>query len=246
MSIFIIKLQRQGKLRPRAWTAALQASALAVSPWPQRFSFILLNYNSAPPLLLRADVGQLFSSWPAFTPGGGILRISWAIALLCVVWDLQKSVMILEGSCQPWLRCWKLALCIGSIGAGSTGVLCWCWRRRRDSQDHGGTFVTLGGKASCSHPGRFWNNSLCCICTMTHSFLVSWVYFPLFCSSLLFPFHWLPSLYLSSLSFILYPLPYSFCPPFLHSLFSSDQWICIDIYNMGLRDGLKCVEGKLH
>lgn len=118
MSIFIIKLQRQRKLRPRAWTTALQAPALAVSPWSQRFPFILLNYNSAPPLLLGADVGQLFSSWPAFTPGGGILRISWAIALLCVVWDLQKSVTILEGSCQPWIRCWKLALCIGTIGAG--------------------------------------------------------------------------------------------------------------------------------
>lgn len=127
MSIFIIKLQRQRKLRPRTWTTALQASALAVSPWPGRFPFILLNYNSAPPLLLRADVGQLFSSWPAFTPGGGILRISWAIALLCVVWDLQKSGMILEGSCQPWIRCWKLALeqwvqvpweCYAGVGGG--------------------------------------------------------------------------------------------------------------------------------
>lgn len=94
--------------------------------WSPRFPFILLNYNSAPPLLLRADVGQLFSSWPAFTPGGGILRISWAIALLCVVWDLQKSGMILEGSCQLWIRCWKLALCIGTMGAGSMEVLCWC------------------------------------------------------------------------------------------------------------------------
>ena len=76
MSIFIIKLQRQRKLRPRAWAVVLQASTLAVSPWPLSFLFILLNYSLTPPLAQRADVGQLFNSWPALTPGGGILGIS--------------------------------------------------------------------------------------------------------------------------------------------------------------------------
>lgn len=127
-----------------------------------------------------------------FTPGGGILRISWAIALLCVVWDLQKPIVILEGCVSPELGGgnWHQALeqwmqvpqeCHAGAGGGVG-----------DNLDHGGTFITLEGKALCSLHGRFGNNSLCCVCIMARSVLVSWVFISLFCSSSFFLFHWLP------------------------------------------------------
>lgn len=241
MSIFIIKLQRQRKLRPRARAEALQASALAVSPWPLEVSLYLVELQLCSTSVAEGWCGTAVQQLACILPQVVVSKES-VEQLLCYVlfgickspswsWKACVSPELGGGNWHQALEQWMQVPQECHAGAGG-GV--------GDNLDHGGTFITLGGKALCSLHGRFGNNSLCCVCIMARSVLVSWVFISLFCSSSLFHFHWL----------VFFGFPYHSLPSLLLSLPSLSSLTLLfwpmNIhrhikYNMGLRYVRVCV-----
>lgn len=124
MSVFIIKLERQGK--PGQGPARLFHGphwALIVQVLPGRFDSISLNYSLAPPPVLSADVAQLFNSWPTFTLGASIWGISRAVAPHLCCLGFAKSHHERMKSCHrtPHIGWKKLASCVGEVGSGNEG-----------------------------------------------------------------------------------------------------------------------------